>query len=602
MFKSRIMILCIISAILLAGCSGKADSKLKDKPENIKEDHKEDDTIKVDDNDGTGEKPEEKKAAAYDFSSEEEIVSYLAGEWTLFDRKTGRDHGTLAIKEDGSFDFTRLSDKAAGSGTLSFGYNRAKQGEEPDGFGMAFDDCKDLLPEGTELYGDEGTGGIFHFGTFGNKDYLYLKEIGNGDSVVSMYIFNTEENSDGIGDWSYDWLFCRSNDLEDPADVIKDDTFYAWAWETDKDGVWLQPMTDHEYETEDDYSGWRYTGGYFNETENIGIAHYGITDKTDLGGLVNTHDWDSGYPLMMCEVTVDGEGNVDSLRDVDIVMYDSYYMGDIEPEFSYRDTTFIVDGCEIDITPYAPSATAIMDAKRVGEWIIVECHNNPNISTYLFYNIPNGLTDYFEYQIEGANLIWQGDDLSTAVYQEYNDIFDIWGNWIGHIEDGELYELSFKDKNTIAAKCWIVDAIGREKEYTEEFEYEPYDNAVWAYYEYMLGRAPQWRHLKEMAQDASALIIVNPPEKILDMMSYPVTVQEGALDKVAVVPLFDDSRIGIGSDVEEPPKGRSVVFEVTVPEGMPMETITVEAPGRSKAEWEVRELSGRIPQMSTFIK
>jgi hypothetical protein len=49
-------------------------------------------------------------------------------------------------------------------------------------------------------------------------------------------------------------------------------------------------------------------------------------------------------------------------------------------------------------------------------------------------------------------------------------------------------------------------------------------------------------------------------------------------------------------------KGWSVVYEVTAPEGMPIDTITVEAPGREKAEWEVWQLSGRIPQLSVFIK
>jgi len=35
------------------------------------------------------------------------------------------------------------------------------------------------------------------------------------------------------------------------------------------------------------------------KTANIGIAHYGITKRTDFRGLVSTGDWDSGYPLMI---------------------------------------------------------------------------------------------------------------------------------------------------------------------------------------------------------------------------------------------------------------------------------------------------------------
>jgi hypothetical protein len=90
--------------------------------------------------------------------------------------------------------------------------------------------------------------------------------------------------------------------------------------------------------------------------------------------------------------------------------------------------------------------------------------------------------------------------------------------------------------------------------------------------------------------------------KIIDRMSSIVSVNGGALDRVIVVPLFDDSVIRIGSKRETPEKGRSVLFEVTVPEGMATETLIVKAPGRRKAEWEIVQLSGKNPQMSTFIR
>ncbi len=542
------------------------------------------------------------KELVANLTSEQGILTFLAGDWTLYDRDNKKDFGVLSIKEDGKFEFTKLSNNAKGSGTLSFTRSRTKDGEEPDWYSMVFDDCKELLPEDYEFYGVEGSSGVFHVGTTEDEDLLYLKEIGNGDTIVSMFVFNTKEGSGEIGDWSYDWLFYRKNDTKNPAVIKKGETFYAWAWESFDDGVWLQPMADHVFETVEEYSEFRYMGGFFNETDNIGVLSSGITDKTDLSGIVNTLAWDSGFPLMMCEVTVDGDGNVEKLQDVDTMMYTSYYMGDVEPEFSYKGTTFIIDGFEIDVTQFVPTINAIMDAKRVGDWIIVECHNNPNISTYLFYNIYNGYMDFFEYQIVGANLIWQGDDLSTAVYQQYNTVYDIWGHQIGSVQDGELYELSFKDANTVSGKCWIVDAIGREKEYTVDFEYEPCDGAVWAYFEYLLGGARQWRRFKEMAGDALAMIIVDPPEAILDKMSYPITIEEGALDTVIVVPMVDESKITIRDNVQSVEKGRSVVYEVTAPEGMPIDTITVEAPGHDKAEWEVWQISGRTPQMSVFIK
>ncbi len=553
------------------------------------------------------EEPEQKQSA------DSNIRSFAAGDWTLFDRTSGEDFGTLSIGRDGSFEFVRIADGAKGSGKITFDRRWAKEDEKPDGFEMTFDDCKDLVPEGLELYGDDGTSGIFHFGTFGNEDYLYLKEIGNGDSIVSVYIFNTNPESEEIGDWSYDWLLYRDGNGADTSDAVRDDTFYAWAWEIDDDGegVWLQPMNEHEFETFEDYSNRKFTGGYFTETDDISVAYYGMTDNTDLSGLVNTADWDSGYPLMMCELTTDAKGNIVRLRDVDIAMYDVYDMGELEPAFSYTGTTFTVEGYDIDVREAAPAATAIMDAKHVGDWIIVECHNNPNISTYLFYNINNGLMDYFEYGIDGANLIWQGDDLSTAVYQRYNDIYDFWGHHIGGVQDGELYELAFKDSSTITAKCWRIDEAGNEEEFTEEFEYEPYDSAILKYYEYMLGGARQWRRLMEEAGDAKALVIINPFEKMLERMPYSVDFEHGALDKVAVIPLVDDATVSVRSlmpgsgttgRTEEAQKGSAVVIDATVSEGLPASVITVSAPGVKKCEWEVVMLSGRIPQKSEFIK
>ena len=116
--------------------------------------------------------------------------------------------------------------------------------------------------------------------------------------------------------------------------------------------------------------------------------------------------------------------------------------------------------------------------------------------------INDGLTDYFEYSIEGANLIWQDDDLSTAVYSQYGQIYDFWGNHIGSCYESEIMELSFKDDTTIEATCLVIDQNGEDKEITEEFEYEPCDKPALVYYEYLLGGPRQYRRLKELAGDA----------------------------------------------------------------------------------------------------
>ena len=119
------------------------------------------------------------------------------------------------------------------------------------------------------------------------------------------------------------------------------------------------------------------------------------------------------------------------------------------------------------------------------------------------------------------------------------------------------------------------------------------------------------RRLTEKAGDATVLIMVDPPEKILERMPQPIEYERGALDKVVVVPLADDAKVtikpiqpgGLSDErTEEVAKGRAVVFAVTVSEGMPAAEISVKAPGYDTATWDVVQISGRIPQMSTFIK
>jgi hypothetical protein len=48
-------------------------------------------------------------------------------------------------------------------------------------------------------------------------------------------------------------------------------------------------------------------------------------------------------------------------------------------------------------------------------------------------------------------------------------------------------------------------------------------------------------------------------------------------------------------------QGDAIVFEMTVPEGMPVKTISVTSNSGKSALWDVVQLSGRIPLMSTFV-
>lgn len=288
---------------------------------------------------------------------------------------------------------------------------------------------------------------------------------------------------------------------------------------------------------------------------------------------------------------------------------------DHDPEYSYEGVIFTVDGIDINITEFAPAVNAIMDVLRVGDWLIVEGHVNPNVSVYEFYNVNKKPAASFDYEISGSSLIWQDDDLSTAVYAYYNEIYDFWGNQIGFIEDWSLTDLTFIDSTTIGAECWQIDGKGNENYTTLEFEYEPCDSAVLKYYEFLLGGMGQWDDFISLAPEgAIAMVIVNPPEKIAAYIPTPNLYDEGDPDSLMVVGLKEYQQITIeeiSSASEEINMqsmriaslgmGMSILFKLTVPEGAPTDVLEVKAASDGRASWEICQLSGRVPKISKFI-
>lgn len=551
-----------------------------------------------------------------DLSSEDVILEFLSGEWTMLNMDTREDFGTLRIGSRGTFDFVRTRDDASGYGTIGFSHLIAGGDEAPDRFTLEFDDLRDLVPEGALPAGEDPvtneTSGIFHVGIGEDKDYLYLKEIGNGDSMISLYAFNVNENVNDHENFSPEWLFVRDRSAVGTADRISDPTFYAWAWERDSDGVWLQPMTLYEYETSDEYTGRRYMGGYFSEKEEIEAGYYQIAPRADMSSLLEADRWSREYPLMIYEISLDKKGRISGVSEVDQSYYNIYDLGDLEPGYGYTGTMFSVNDRETDIKDFAPGANAIMDCTRVGDWIIVECHVNPHVGLYEFYNVNSG---DFEYEIQGANLTWHGDDLSTAVYSQYNKVFDLWGHLIGWVDEGEVYALRWIDEETVGAECMITDGAGREKEFTHEIEYRPQDRAVLTYYEYMLGGRRQWRKfMSEMPDGAAALVMVNPPARILDKMGREEVYDTGSYDRLVVVSLMDDMNLHIESNeldesghdkywgrFHDTDRGDATVFEITVPEGGSNGTLVVSTPNSGEILWDICTISGESAVISKFL-
>ncbi len=265
------------------------------------------------------------------------------------------------------------------------------------------------------------------------------------------------------------------------------------------------------------------------------------------------------------------------------------------------------------MTDFAPGATAIMSCDRVGDWIVLDCHVNPHFWIYKFFNMYRG---DFVFDIQGACLTWRDDDLSTAVYTMFNEVYDIWGHPIDSLQEGELYELTYLDENHLRAKYWIINGE-TEEDLEKTIEWETVDRPMFAYMEYMLSASSsRWGRFVNMAEEApAAFVMINPPKMIRDLY-YPKNEEtlEGALDHIAVVSLRSGETLKIAP--EDPfTQGREKqrmeydadmgdvsLFDVTVPEGMPVDSLVVKGPGGSEARWPIIQISGRDPISSVFVK
>ena len=614
-FKRLLIILAMLLLLLptMSACSKDSKEVSESTSDEDEDDSKDRDTEKKKKKKKDKDKEKKQADTKVDLGSDDAIRAYLEGEWTLIDRTTGKDAATLTVKKDGSFTFERLRDGSNGSGTLLFDYFVAYEDEAPDMYSIEFDGIEGLLPDDYELgeYDAINSSGIYHIGSGVDCDYFYLQEIGNGDTLVSDYAFNVNEDIKDYELWTNNWLFVRPNDGREENDPKTDESFYAWIWEKDGNIAYLQELDPNEYLTYSEYTDRAYMGGYFSEQDDIAVNCYELADDLDLSEISYDSMLDSDNPLGMYYVTVDGTGIITALDDVEIEMYGIYDMGYAEPDISIDGMTFNYNNCSFDMTELVPAANAIMDYYVVGDWVILDLHVNPHFGVYELFNMYYG---DFVYGINGANLTWQGDDLSTAVYTLYNEIYDLWGHQIGHIDEAELMGVTFIDDHTIEADCWKINDDGEEETFTEQFEYENTDRSLMPCVEFLMGNDRALKKLGEEAPDnAVAYVMVNPPD-LLPEITNAYDEGEG-LDVLGLVSLIDNQNMHIESiDPDESGnnqrymdentdlyKGASRFFRITVPEGIPVESLVLESKEYGTVIWDIATLSGKSPQIGAFI-
>ncbi|MCR5402557.1 MAG: DUF3298 domain-containing protein [Butyrivibrio sp.] len=545
------------------------------------------------------------------FSDEKEILRYLAGDWSYIYPKSDSVYASLSISEDGTVTLVRDYDNASCSGKLSFKKNNS-DAQGPDGFSLKLNNIEKFIPGNENVPNGLSaiSSGDFYIGTGKGSDCLYLEEVGNGDTWISMHVLNPYYNENDMNP-QIKWLFTRKNDRADELQPAKNRKFYGFAWRSEGDGLYFQDMTPLESEEYEDYSDRHFLGARFRMSNDVGVRFYSYDSSLDLSRLVHEQTIYDEYPFEMYSVETDENGRIISLTEVERALYDIYDMKDLDPEFSVSDDgrVFKYNNCTFKLEDFGCAATAIMDCVKVGNWIILDCHVNPHIGQYLFFNTISG---WVELTIEGSNLVWKGDDLSTAVYSNYDGIYDIWGNYIASVPEGEIFDLSL-DGDYVEAQYSVFEN-NKDKELTGRFEFENVDKEMFAYFEYLVSRRNrEWNSFIEMApENAAAFIMVNPPACISNHIPYIRTYKEGALDKVAVISLKDREKIYLGplgmqdyadgGEFYVTEKTDISAFAVTVPEGMPVDNLVIRtSAGRDELVWDVFQISGRTPQRSVFL-
>ncbi len=299
-----------------------------------------------------------------------------------------------------------------------------------------------------------------------------------------------------------------------------------------------------------------------------------------------------------------------------------YALTDPVPEegsFSYDGLVFTYEGTEYDLTDVGTPANTILDAYRVGNWIVVEGHVNPHHSAYHLFN-----TDslQFERTLIGANLAWKDDDITTAVYSDYSALYNYKGNIIASYQNEEIMGVSYSDDGYyVEVELWHVND-GEEITDNRYVEVSDGDRAMYRYADYLRKSTPErWdAFMAEAPENAALFVIVNPPEDVAAHLPIGETekgIPTGS-DRVIIVSLYDNSflvmdhgtinfdedgmRFVTDSSGEEYrlDRGEAHNYAMTVPEGIPSCQLTADT-DKGTVIWQVCMLSGESNISCRFL-
>lgn len=275
---------------------------------------------------------------------------------------------------------------------------------------------------------------------------------------------------------------------------------------------------------------------------------------------------------------------------------------------SWEGMQLTVNGKTVDLSEHSTLADQILDAKQVGDWVVAEAHMNPHHSLYCLYSLDAGLV---EKTIVGANLTWAGDDITTAVYSDFNSVYNFKDHIIGVTEGDEVDTILLNESGTEAV---VTDFTG----HTFTFQVDQSDAPLYRFLDYSRKMTDaSWNAFAATApEDALALVVENPPSFASPYMPALNLVDQGAADRLYVIPVVDSVKVRLENVAFNPAtaafdptgpaaeaeimKGMGDAWLLTIPEGIPSRCLFISS-GDQAGYFPVTPITGATDQCSTFV-
>ena len=120
-----------------------------------------------------------------------------------------------------------------------------------------------------------------------------------------------------------------------------------------------------------------------------------------------------------------------------------------EEDFSISGTVFSYGGESWDLAEQSPAITSLLGCDAVGQYVVITGHGGPKNAFYFIFDTE---IRRFSNAFVGTHLVWQNDDLSTAVYAYGGNILSIDGRTLAEldlVENEYVYDLVYSQDGTV---------------------------------------------------------------------------------------------------------------------------------------------------------